>query len=142
MLDSDHTGCTACVAVLRMESGKRILYLANVGDTRAVLLSGVSNFERLSYDHRATDKAEIERVKRDGGIIMEDRVGGSLAITRAMGDHALKRDGVIAKPHIRRHVLRPTDRLLVMGSDGIWDVLEDEDVCKLSRENMNTKEIA
>ncbi len=130
------------MAVLRVESGRRILYLANVGDTRAVLMSGPSTFERLSYDHRATDKAEIERVKRDGGMIMEDRVGGALAITRAFGDHSLKRDGVTAKPHIRKHVLRPTDKFLVMASDGVWDILEDEQVCKLSRDTLTTKEIA
>ena len=100
--------------------------MANVGDTRAVLVSGTTSYERMSYDHRATDKAEIERVKRDGGMIMEDRVSGTLAITRALGDHSLKRDGVTAKPHIRRHVLRPTDKFLIMGSDGIWDVLDDE----------------
>lgn len=103
-----------------------MLYVANVGDTRAVLMSGPATYERLSYDHRATDKAEVERVKRDGGIVMEDRVAGSLAVTRAFGDHSLKRDGVTAKPHIKRHVLRPTDKFLVMGSDGIWDVLDDE----------------
>ena len=142
LLDSDHTGCTACVAIVRIESGRKVLYLANVGDTRAVLISGSSSFERLSYDHRATDRAEIERVKRDGGMIMEDRVSGSLAITRAFGDHSLKRDGVSAKPHIRRHVLRPTDKFLVIGSDGIWDVLEDENACKLSRDQLTTKEIA
>ena len=114
------------MAIVRVESGRKVLYVANLGDTRGVLMSGPSSFERLSYDHRATDRAEIERVKRDGGMIMEDRVAGALAITRAFGDHSLKRDGVIAKPHIRRHVLRPTDKFLVMASDGVWDVLEDE----------------
>jgi serine/threonine protein phosphatase PrpC len=130
------------VVFIRSETGRRVLYVANLGDTRAVLVSGASSAERLSYDHRATDKAEIERVKRDGGIIMEDRVGGSLAITRAFGDHALKRDGVIAKPHIKKHFLRPQDRYLIVASDGVWDVLEDQDVFKLCRDEWSTKEIA
>jgi serine/threonine protein phosphatase PrpC len=102
-----------------------VLYIANLGDTRAVLMTGASTAERLSYDHKSTDRAEVERVKRDGGIIMDDRVGGALAITRAFGDHALKKDGVIAKPYIKKHMLRPTDRYLVVASDGVWDVLED-----------------
>ena len=83
--------------------GKKVMYVANVGDTRGVLMSGTNNFKRVSYDHKATDKQEIDRVKREGGIILDDRVGGALAITRAFGDYALKRDGVSAKPTIIKH---------------------------------------
>jgi serine/threonine protein phosphatase PrpC len=113
------------VALLRQETGRKVLYLANLGDTRAVLMTGASTAERLSYDHKSTDKSEVDRVRREGGIIMEDRVGGALAITRAFGDHALKKDGVSARPYIKKHMVRPTDRYLVMASDGIWDVLDD-----------------
>jgi protein phosphatase PTC1 len=113
------------MVLLRVETGRKVLYIANLGDTRAVLVSGASTAERMSYDHKSTDKAEADRVRRDGGIIMDDRVGGALAITRAFGDHALKKDGVIAKPYIKKHFLRPSDRCLVIASDGIWDVLDD-----------------
>jgi len=125
LLDSDLTGSTACMALLRSETGRKVLYVANVGDTRAVLMSGASLAERLSYDHKSTDKIEAQRVKNEGGIIMDDRVGGSLAITRAFGDHALKKEGVTARPSIKKHILRPSDKYLVIASDGIWDVLED-----------------
>lgn len=36
--------------------GKKVLYVANVGDTRAVMMSGQNTFQRVSYDHKATDK--------------------------------------------------------------------------------------
>lgn len=39
-----------------------MLYMANVGDTRAVIGQG-STSKRVSYDHKASDPAEIERVK-------------------------------------------------------------------------------
>ena len=124
LLDSDVTGSTACLAIVRQEFGHRILYIANVGDTRAVLSkNGVA--ERMSQDHKATDEAEINRIKNGGGIVMENRVAGSLAVTRAFGDHALKNDGVTAKPYINKHVLRPFDKFLVIASDGVWDVLTD-----------------
>jgi protein phosphatase PTC1 len=121
--------------------GKKVLYVANVGDTRGVMMSGANTFQRVSYDHKATDKQEIDRVKKDGGIIMDERVGGALAITRAFGDYALKRDGVTAKPSITKHFLKPADKFLVIASDGIWDVLEDEDTCKLCRDEISSKEI-
>ena len=45
--------------------------------------------ERMSYDHKGSDQAEIDRIKQFGGIVVDGRVGGSLAITRAFGDHSL-----------------------------------------------------
>lgn len=79
----------------------------------------------MSYDHRATDPVEVDRIRKDGGIVLDNRVGGSLAITRAFGDHSLKKDGVIARPYIKKHVLRSSDRYLVVASDGVWDSMED-----------------
>ena len=104
--------------------GNKVLYIANLGDTRAVMSkNGLA--ERMSYDHRATDPAEIERIRTSGGVVMSDRVGGTLAITRAFGDHSLKKEGVIAKPYIKKHILRSSDKYLVVASDGVWDSLED-----------------
>lgn len=73
---------------------------------------------------------------------MEGRVGGSLAVTRAFGDHSLKRDGVTAKPYINKHVLRPFDKYLIIATDGVWDVLEDQEAINFCKDDCNTKEIA
>jgi serine/threonine protein phosphatase PrpC len=54
----------------------------------------------------------------------------------------LKRDGVIAKPTINKHVLRPFDKYLVIASDGIWDVLEDQEAVNFCRDEQSTKDIA
>ena len=62
LLDSENAGTTACVAFITIENKERVLYIANVGDTRAVLYT-ISGFERLSYDHRPSDAGEIERIK-------------------------------------------------------------------------------
>jgi serine/threonine protein phosphatase PrpC len=45
----------------------------------------------MSYDHKASDQAEVSRIKAGSGIVMDGRVGGTLAITRAFGDHSLKK---------------------------------------------------
>ena len=127
MLDSEHCGSTACVAVIRMESGHKVLYIANVGDTRALLSrNGVE--ERLSVDHRLSELSEKERITNSGGIILNDRVGGTLLLTRAFEDYSLKDSGVIATPTIRKHFIRPFDRFVVIASDGVYDTMSDQDV--------------
>lgn len=140
-MDSDHCGSTACVAVVRKEINHHVLYVANSGDTRAVLSkNGVA--ERLTIDHKASDPTEIERIKAEGGKIIDNRVGGGLAITRALGDHAYKSFGVTAKPYVVKHVLRPFDKYLVIASDGVWDTVNDAQAIALCKEDQNTKQIA
>jgi len=141
MMDSDHCGSTACVVVVRKEINHNVLYVANAGDTRAVL-SKNGAAERLSVDHKASDPTEIERIKGLGGKIIDGRVAGGLAITRALGDHAYKSFGVTASPYVVRHVLRPFDKYLVIASDGIWDTVNDTQAIALCTEDKNTKEIA
>ena len=59
IMDSENTGSTACVSVIRLESGHKILYIANIGDTRAVIYrNGVA--ERMSIDHKCDDPGENE----------------------------------------------------------------------------------
>lgn len=141
MMDSENTGSTALVSIVRMESGHRILYIANVGDTRAVISrNGVA--ERMSVDHKCDDPMEIERVKMEGGIILENRVGGQLAVSRAFGDYALKNEGVTAVPYVRKHFIRPFDKHLVIASDGVWDVISDQDAIDHCKEEMSTDDIS
>ena len=62
MLDSENAGSTACVAYITLENKERVVYVANVGDTRAVLVTA-SGVERISYEHKANDPAEVDRIK-------------------------------------------------------------------------------
>ena len=112
-----------------------------MGDTRAVL-SNNGSAERLSIDHKASDPNEVLRIKQGGGMVLDNRVGGSLAVSRAFGDHSLKNDGVIAKPTINKHVLKPFDKFLIIASDGVWDVMEDQDAVNLCKDEFSTKDIA
>lgn len=112
------------MSIVRREGKQQVLYVANVGDTRAVLSNnGVA--ERMSFDHKSTNETEVARIKNGGGIVFGNRVGGQLAITRAFGDYFLKNDGVIANPYINRHILKSSDKFLVIASDGVWDVIGD-----------------
>lgn len=56
-MDSDGCGSTACVAIVRKEGAHNILYVANIGDTRAVLSKG-GYAERMSIDDKCDNVDE------------------------------------------------------------------------------------
>lgn len=73
-------------------------------------------------------QSEKDRIEKEGGLVVWAgtwRVGGVLAVSRAFGDRMLKRY-VIATPDIREEWLSSEDDLLILASDGVWDVLSNQ----------------
>ena len=58
-------GSTACLVYITKEYYKKILYCVNIGDTRCILINK-DGFKRISYDDRADDENEINRIKTIG----------------------------------------------------------------------------
>jgi len=144
--ESENVGTTACIIYFQKENEiltghKRILYCANVGDTRALLITS-KEVKRLTYDHKCTDESEAERIRKIGGIIFNGRLFGQLALSRALGDHSLKNYGLTASPSINKHTITEKDRFVVMCSDGVWDVLTDSDIFQLSNNSSNSDELS
>ncbi|RLV94535.1 Protein phosphatase 2C 1 [Spathaspora sp. JA1] len=111
---------------------KRMLYTSNVGDSRIVLCR-LGKPYRLSYDHKATDLYEINRIREAGGLVLKNRVNGVLAVTRSLGDSYMK-DLVIGKPFTTSTQITHDDEFMILGCDGLWDVVSDSKACKLVRE--------
>ncbi|KAG7883400.1 hypothetical protein KL938_002637 [Ogataea parapolymorpha] len=154
------SGCTAAVAVLRWEEEiddsesedeidpkttpfdfvptkkhKRMLYTANVGDSRIVLCRG-GRAVRLSYDHKSSDKLEQQRIVNSGGIMLKNRVNGVLAVTRSLGDVYMK-SLVIGAPFTTCTELTDQDDFLILACDGLWDVCSDQDAVDLIKDEMD-----
>lgn len=64
--------------------------------------------------------------RKEGGFIVKGRVSGSLAVSRALGDLELKEQGVSNVPDIEEIELTNKTNFLVIASDGLWDVCEDQ----------------
>ncbi|KAJ1259223.1 hypothetical protein BS78_10G137900 [Paspalum vaginatum] len=121
-------GSTALVAVL---IGNRI-YVANVGDSRAVASKG-SKAVPLSKDHKPNRKDERKRIEDAGGVVIWDdtwRVGGILAMSRAFGNRLLKQY-VKAEPDIEEEEVNSDMEYLILATDGLWDVVRNEDAVAL-----------
>ncbi|EON63987.1 hypothetical protein W97_03217 [Coniosporium apollinis CBS 100218] len=113
-------------------SRQRVLYTANVGDARIVLCRN-GRALRLSYDHKGSDENEGRRVANAGGLILNNRVNGVLAVTRALGDAYMK-DLVTGHPYTTETVIQPDqDEFLILACDGLWDVCSDQEAVDLIR---------
>lgn len=123
------SGTTAISALIRNYNGKRTLFVANAGDARAVI-SRNGKAERLSYDHKGSDEAEAKRIIDAGGFVVLNRVNGILAVTRSLGDHAMK-DYVVGDPNLVTIELDDSDTHLILACDGLWDVTSDQEAIDL-----------
>ncbi|KAJ7959305.1 Protein phosphatase 2C family protein [Quillaja saponaria] len=122
-------GSTASTAVL---VGNH-LYVANVGDSRTIVSRGGKAIP-LSEDHKPNRSDERKRIEGAGGVVMWAgtwRVGGVLAMSRAFGNRMLKQF-VVAEPEIQDQEIDEEFELLVLASDGLWDVVPNDDAVSLA----------
>lgn len=117
--DSDGAPTQATEAKLKQAATRqRVLYTANVGDARIVLCRNGKAL-RLSYDHKGSDENEGKRIAGAGGLILNNRVNGVLAVTRALGDAYMK-DLVTGHPYTTETVIQPDmDEFLILACDGV-----------------------
>lgn len=123
-------GSTAVVAVV---SPTHII-VANCGDSRAVLCRGKLPMP-LSIDHKPNREDECLRIEELGGKVINwdgHRVSGVLAVSRSIGDRYL-RPYVIPDPEIMFVPRAKEDDCLILASDGLWDVLTNEEACDMAR---------
>lgn len=114
--------------------------MANVGDCRAVLCRKGEAID-MSQDHRPTYLSERRRVEELGGFIDDGYLNGVLSVTRALGDWDMKlprgsSSPLIAEPEFRQIALTEEDEFLIIGCDGIWDVLTSQQAVSLVRRGL------
>lgn len=122
-------GCTMSVVLLCPgHEGQVSLVAANVGDSGVVC----ADFKRmmkthLTDDHRVTSAVENHRLTSTGALLTHNgtRLMG-LNLSRSIGDKALKNlnAGFLAVPYVSKvYTVAPEDSLLLLlASDGLWDV--------------------
>ncbi|CAN4104927.1 unnamed protein product [Withania somnifera] len=139
--------CSGSTAVTLVKQGSN-LFMGYIGDSRAILASKDSNDSmvavQLTVDLKPDLPKEAERIKRCKGRVFalqdepevqrvwlpfDDAPG--LAMARAFGDFCLKEYGVISVPEFSHRILTERDKFIVLASDGVWDVLSNEEVVEI-----------
>jgi serine/threonine protein phosphatase PrpC len=89
------------------------------------------NVHMIVRKHSAEDASERKRIEDLGGVVLffanSYRVNGSLAVSRSIGDSAHK-PFVSAEAEVAELSLDGEEDFLVMGCDGLWDILSEDDV--------------
>nr|QBK88601.1 MAG: protein phosphatase 2C [Mimivirus LCMiAC01] len=142
-------GSTGLVVIIFRRGNKKYVNIINNGDCRCILCR--DNFALpLTKDHKPHWPEERLRIEKLGGKIVHDghdwRIF-SLSVSRSFGDLDSV-PCVTHRPDLFRYVLDEDDKFIVLGCDGLWDVLSNAAVVNfilsncydntLQRRNINT----
>ncbi|CAK9163129.1 unnamed protein product [Ilex paraguariensis] len=129
--DLGRGGSTAVTAILI--NGQK-LWVANVGDSRAVL-SKRGQAIQMSIDHEPnTERGSIEN---RGGFVSNmpgdvARVNGQLAVSRAFGDKNLK-SHLSSDPDITDADIDDDTDFIILASDGLWKVMSNQEAVDIAK---------
>lgn len=102
----------------------------------------------LSRDHKPDCKDESDRIRKSGGRVKayRDEDGNpagparvwlknqdlpGLAMSRSLGDTVAASVGVISVPEITEIQLTPYDKFIVLGTDGVFEFITNEEIVKI-----------
>jgi serine/threonine protein phosphatase PrpC len=132
------SGTTGTCCVVNLRNPVEI-YVANVGDSQGILCSETMILP-LTYLHNFEDPFECERIIARGGIVDQISANGTkagpkrcfrsytspspgLAVSRSFGDTDAHDIGCTCAPDITVLSREPGEDLIILASDGVWDVL-------------------
>ena len=122
----------------------------------------------MSYDHKPSQKHELDRITNSGGFVNHfGRINGNLNLSRSIGDLKYKQvpgippedQMITAEPDIMQVVLNTTtsssaddaaaaeaddvgpDEFLILGCDGIWDCVSNEEAVHFVYSRIDTKSL-
>jgi len=144
-----YSGTTA-VLVLMIENK---LFVANCGDSRAVMAtqaSGGLTAKNLSNDHNPNLPTEQRRIEKAGGFVSPPPEPGlsarvwldpemtqiGLAMSRSIGDHAVKHIGVIPEPEVQIFDIAPEDQFFILASDGVWEFIDSQEAVNIVQQHL------
>ncbi|XP_059648467.1 probable protein phosphatase 2C 34 [Cornus florida] len=143
-IDSFYSGTTALTIVRQGEH----IFIANVGDSRAVLATTSDDGSlvpvQLTVDFKPNLPQEAERINQCKGrvfslndepgvhrIWLPDEEWPGLAMSRAFGDYCIKDFGLISVPEVSQRHITSRDQFVVLATDGVWDVISNQEAVQI-----------
>lgn len=128
-------GSTSVNCYIREENESLMIYTANVGDSEAMICSD-RTYMILSTAHNEDNPKEKKRIYDLGGHFRNGYVMGELNMTRAVGDYSVKKY-VHCNPSLSKVDVGYAE-YVVLASDGLFDVLNYNDIHRLITRSSKT----
>ncbi|KAK4387816.1 putative protein phosphatase 2C 27 [Sesamum angolense] len=127
-------------SILHSLNTYRKMVVANAGDCRAVLGKRGRAIE-MSKDHKPNYTSERLRIEKLGGAVYDGYLNGQLSVSRALGDWHMKGSKgsacpLSAEPELQETLLTEDDEFLIMGCDGLWDVMSSQCAVTMARKEL------
>jgi serine/threonine protein phosphatase PrpC len=140
-ISSNTMGTTALIVLLyprNSDKNKLSLKVVNLGDSRAVICSEYNIGNQISLDHKPHLFCEKNRIQQMGGVLEFDdgddpRIGG-MSVSRSFGD--LDNKYICQTPDVFDYNISG-DKFIIMGCDGVWDVLSNQDAVDFVMDKYN-----
>lgn len=167
-LEIEFSGSTVCTLFIHGLN----LYCVNIGDSRALMCSYIFDKNKwecnqLTVDHKPHLPSEMKRINVLNGKVERakdergdpfgpprvwfknsntnsnvDDNGPGLAMSRSIGDSSAKKIGVSCEPELFQYKLKHENKFIVIGTDGLWDNLSNEEVLAIAGDCYDLKEKA
>ena len=119
------SGSTCNTLVINKKTNN--FFIANVGDSRAIICYRNNKVKQASRDHKPSNKREQQRIEKQGGFVKDNRVDGILAMSRSIGDSKISHH-LSSTPDIFEGSLKNV-KYIVQASDGLYDVMTNVKIC-------------
>ncbi|WOH07957.1 hypothetical protein DCAR_0727392 [Daucus carota subsp. sativus] len=136
--------CSGTTAVTLVKQGQNLV-IGNVGDSRAIMGTRAEDNSitaiQLTVDLKPNLQEEAKRIQGCKGRVfarpdepevlrvwLPNNDFPGLAMSRALGDFCLKTFGLISVPEMFYRRLTRKDEFVVLATDGVWDVLSNDEV--------------
>lgn len=131
---ADLCGATACVGVV--DKKKKKFTFAIIGNS--VVVYSKKDGRNLHEEAKNKPADEADRITKAGGWVIDNLVKGNLNTTRSFGDFDYKKNKnpnkkniILVEPTIFEHEIDDSEDYLLMVTEGVYDCIQDEDICKI-----------
>ena len=137
---SKQCGSTSLTVSQYKHSGGTYLDITNLGDCKAVLCKEYRAIA-LTREHRPMWPDEKKRIEQLGGKVIFDGDDWRIkdySVSRSFGDVNAK-PYMSHKPDLYKYKLDSKDKFFILGCDGLWDYVSEQDVINYVLANVYPK---
>ena len=132
--DGFESGSTSLICIFYRYNDDLYINTLNLGDCRCVFVYNDDKIKVITTDHKPNEINEKKRIKNLGGKIWKDEENTfrikELSVSRCFGDNDTA-PYISQQPDITIHKITNNLKYIVLGCDGLYDVINNDEIPEL-----------